>query len=67
MKTVDSKQFAANIDHHLDGVLSEAIVLTQAGSPCAIVRGLSVIFLLRCESYRIAEGILKMGFADKLI
>jgi hypothetical protein len=40
MKSIDANQFAANIDHYLRHSLSEAIVLTKAGRPCALVRGL---------------------------
>lgn len=40
MKSIDSNRFAANIDQYLQDLLSETIVLTKAGRPCAIVRGL---------------------------
>ncbi len=40
MKTVDAAQFAANVKQYLQESLTEAIVLTQAGKPCAVVHGL---------------------------
>jgi hypothetical protein len=40
MKTVEAGQFAANVDQYLRDSLSEAIIVTQAGRPCAIVHGL---------------------------
>ncbi len=40
MKTVEAGQFAANVDQYLRDSLSEAIVVTQAGKPCAVVHGL---------------------------
>ncbi len=39
MKTVDAGQFAANVAQYLQASLSETIVVTQAGKPCAIVHG----------------------------
>lgn len=40
MKSVDAQQFAANVTEYLRDSRSQAIVLTQDGKPCAIVRGL---------------------------
>ncbi len=40
MKTVDSSQFAANVDQYLRDSRSEATVVTQDGRPCAVVQGL---------------------------
>ena len=40
MKTVDAGQFAANVNQYLRDSLSEAIIVTQAGRPCAVVHGL---------------------------
>jgi|tagenome__1003787_1003787.scaffolds.fasta_scaffold19239077_2 hypothetical protein len=40
MKTVDAGQFAANVDQYLQDSRSEAIIVTQAGRPCAVVHGL---------------------------
>jgi len=40
MKTVDAGQFAANVNQYLQDSLSETIVVTQAGRPCAVVQGL---------------------------
>jgi hypothetical protein len=40
MKTVEAEQFAANVHQYLRDSLCEAIVITQAGRPCAMVRGL---------------------------
>lgn len=40
MKTVDAGQFAANVNQYLRDSRSEAIVVTQAGRPCAVVHGL---------------------------
>ena len=40
MKTVDAGQFAANVNQYLLDSLSETIVVTQAGKPCAVVNGL---------------------------
>lgn len=40
MKSVDTGQFAANVEQYLQDSLSETIVLTQSGRPCAIVHGL---------------------------
>ena len=39
MKTVDSGQFAANLDQYLRDSQSEVIIVTQAGRPCAVVYG----------------------------
>lgn len=39
MKTVDAGQFAANVNQYLHDSLSETIVVTQAGKPCAVVHG----------------------------
>ena len=39
MKTVEAGQFAANLDQYLRESLSEPIVVTQAGRPCAVVHG----------------------------
>jgi hypothetical protein len=40
MKTVDAGQFAANVNQYLLDSRSEAIVVTQAGKPCAVIQGL---------------------------
>ncbi len=40
MKTVEAGQFAANVDQYLRDSLSEAIVVTKSGKPCAVVHGL---------------------------
>ena len=40
MKTVESSQFAANVDEYLREAVSQAIVVTKSGRPCAIVHGL---------------------------
>jgi hypothetical protein len=40
MKTVDAGQFAANVDQYLRDSLSESIILTKGGRPCAVVQGL---------------------------
>lgn len=40
MKTVEVGQFAANVDQYLRDSLSEIIIVTQAGRPCAVVQGL---------------------------
>jgi hypothetical protein len=40
MKSVDAGQFAANVHQYLKDSLSEAIVVTEAGKPCAVVHGL---------------------------
>jgi hypothetical protein len=40
MKTVESSQFAANVDRYRHDSLSEAIVVTKGGRPCAVVHGL---------------------------
>jgi hypothetical protein len=40
MKTVDVDQFAAHVDQYIMAAKFESIVLTQAGRPCAVVRGL---------------------------
>lgn len=40
MKTVESNQFAANVEQYLHDALSEAIVVTKGGRPCAVVHGL---------------------------
>jgi hypothetical protein len=39
MKTVDAGQFAANMNQYLKDSLSEPIVVTQEGKPCAVVHG----------------------------
>jgi hypothetical protein len=39
MKTVDAGQFAANVGQYLHDSLSETIVVTLAGKPCAVVHG----------------------------
>jgi hypothetical protein len=41
MKTVEAGQFAANVDQYLRDSLTEAIIVTQAGRPCAVVHGLN--------------------------
>lgn len=41
MKTVEAGQFAANVNQYLQESLSEAIIVTQAGRPCAVVYGLN--------------------------
>jgi hypothetical protein len=40
MKTVEAGQFAANVDQYLQDSISEAIVVTRSGRPCAVLRGL---------------------------
>jgi len=40
MKAVDVGQFAANVNQYLQDSRSEAIIVTQAGRPCAVVHGL---------------------------
>ena len=40
MKTVEAGQFAANVDQYLRDSLTEVIIVTQAGKPCAVVHGL---------------------------
>jgi hypothetical protein len=40
MKSVEIGQFAANVNQVLRDSLSETIVITQAGKPCALVHGL---------------------------
>jgi hypothetical protein len=40
MKTVEAGQFAANVDRYLQDSQSEAIIVTRAGRPCAVVHGL---------------------------
>jgi antitoxin (DNA-binding transcriptional repressor) of toxin-antitoxin stability system len=40
MKTVEAGQFAANASQYLEESLSETIVVTKAGKPCAVVHGL---------------------------
>jgi len=40
MKSVDAGQFAANMDRYLSDSVSEAIVITKAGKPRAVVHGL---------------------------
>lgn len=40
MKTVESGQFAANIDKYLQDAVAETIIVTKAGKPFAVVRGL---------------------------
>jgi hypothetical protein len=40
MKTVEAQEFAAAIDRYLRDSLSERIVITQSGKPCAVVHGL---------------------------
>jgi hypothetical protein len=40
MKTVEAGQFAANVHQYLRDSLSEAIIVTEAGKPCAVVHGL---------------------------
>jgi hypothetical protein len=39
MKTVDADQFAANVDQYLQDSRAEAIIVTRAGKPCAVVHG----------------------------
>jgi hypothetical protein len=41
MKSVEAGQFAENVDQYLQQSLTERIVVTQAGRPCAIVLGLN--------------------------
>jgi hypothetical protein len=41
MKSVDAGHFAENLDQFLNDSQSEAIVVTQARKPCAVVRGLN--------------------------
>ncbi|MEX2309531.1 MAG: hypothetical protein WD738_18160 [Pirellulales bacterium] len=40
MKSVEAGQFAANVDQYLQDSQSEAIIVTRAGRPCAVVHGL---------------------------
>jgi hypothetical protein len=40
MKTVEAAQFAANVNQYLRDALSEAVIVTQAGRPCAVLHGL---------------------------
>jgi hypothetical protein len=40
MKTVEAGQFAANVHQYLQDSQSEAIIVTQAGKPCAVLQGL---------------------------
>jgi hypothetical protein len=40
MKTVEAGQFAANVNQYLRDSLSETIIVTQAGRPCAVLQGL---------------------------
>ncbi len=40
MKTVEVGQFIANVSQFLHDSLSETIVVTDAGKPCAVVHGL---------------------------
>lgn len=40
MKTVEVGQFIANVSQFLRDSLSETIVVTDAGKPCAVVHGL---------------------------
>jgi hypothetical protein len=40
MKTVETEQFAANVQQYLRDSRLEAIIVTEAGKPCAIVHGL---------------------------
>lgn len=41
MKIVDADQFATRFDQYLLDLRSEAIVVTKAGRPCAVVHGLN--------------------------
>jgi hypothetical protein len=41
MKSIDAGQLAANVDQYLRDSLSEAIIVTQAGRPCAVLQGLA--------------------------
>jgi hypothetical protein len=40
MKSVDASQLAANVNQYLRDSLVEAIIVTQAGRPCAVLQGL---------------------------
>jgi hypothetical protein len=40
MKTVEAGQFAADVNRYLQDSISEIIIVTQAGRPCAVVHGL---------------------------
>jgi hypothetical protein len=40
MKSADAGQFAANFNQYLHELLTETIIVTQAGRPCAVVHGL---------------------------
>jgi hypothetical protein len=40
MKTVEADQFAAKVKEYLQDSRTEAILVTEAGKPCAIVHGL---------------------------
>jgi antitoxin (DNA-binding transcriptional repressor) of toxin-antitoxin stability system len=39
VKTIDAEQLAANVDQYLRDSRSEAIIVTQAGRPCAVLHG----------------------------
>lgn len=41
MKSVDARQFAANVNQYLPDSLTEPIVVTQAGRPCAVIQGVN--------------------------
>jgi hypothetical protein len=41
MQTVDAAEFAVNINQYLLYSISEGVVITPAGKPCAIVHGLN--------------------------
>lgn len=41
MKSVEAGQFAENVDQYLQQSLTERIVVTQEGKPCAVVLGLN--------------------------
>lgn len=39
MQMVEAEQFAARLNEYLREARSETIVITQAGKPCAVLRG----------------------------
>jgi hypothetical protein len=39
MKTVEAKDFAADVNRHLDQCQRDRIAITQSGKPCAVVHG----------------------------
>ena len=41
MKTIDIDQFSANPQQYVDDSQEEAIVVTRAGKPCAVLHGVT--------------------------